>query len=442
MATRSMPKLAAVEQPSYQWAAFALGFFLQFNLVPTAWHIPITRFTQLLMLPCIAFLVHRLASRPNPLPTLLYCAGMLLLVVLHLAFSGTPLAFGGGNIDLAASVGYALYLLGGVGLYIMLAQRSGTSWFCWGILIGGLFSLLVFVMEANGLTGLAKAIGLTQPTQSLQKIGSDDGFTRLTGMWGHANEVGHVLAIAAPAAGYLYVSRRERMPLVLLGLITMACFFFTANRGGVIAVIVTGLAMLVARKERVDIKRKSFLFTMLGVVGVCYALYFLPSPDFIYARFAGDSGAINSNASGRLVTTRLGIDIALHHPFGMGVTDWRAALERGSGFQTPHNGFISMTNGMGIPFLLMCVWALIAVTLAGLRQPRKLSLDIFLMLAAVQMAVSFMFEELSYVDSFMMISALIMARVYSGAVNLVGRGRGRGAVPMRRKPDAQAQPAL
>jgi hypothetical protein len=67
-----------------------------------------------------------------------------------------------------------------------------------------------------------------------------------------------------------------------------------------------------------------------------------------------------------------------------------------------------------------------------------LSLDIFLMLAAVQMSVSFLFEELSYVDAFMMMTSLVLARVFSGAVDMTGRARTR---VQRRQPDAQAQPA-
>jgi hypothetical protein len=437
MATRSMPRLAAAEQPAFQWALFALGFFLQFNLVPTAWHIPVTRFTQLLMLPCIAFLVHRLASRTNMIFTVFYCAVMMLFVVLHLAFSGTSLTFGSGNSDLAVTIGYALYLLGGVGIYIMLAQRNGTSWFCWGILIGALLSLIVFVMEAHGMTGLAQSLGLAQPNQTVQKMGGEDGFSRLTGMWGHANAVGHVLAIAAPAAGYLFVSRRERMPLVLLGIIMLVCFYFTANRGGIIATMVTGVVMLFARKESIRAQRRSILITLGGLAVVAYGLYYLPSPDFIYARFSGGSG-MNNNATGRVVTLMAGLDLAVRHPFGMSITDWGDALHRSTGFDTPHNGFISMANGMGVPFVLMYIWAVVTVGIAGLRKPRKLSLDIFLMLAAVQMSVSFLFEELSYVDAFMMMTSLVLARVFSGAVDMTGRARTR---VQRRQPDAQAQPA-
>lgn len=437
MATVPRPRPAIAESRSYLWGAFLVGFFLQFNLVPTAWHIPITRFSQLVMLPCIAFLVHRLLSRANPLSTLFYCVLMLLFVALHLALGGASLAFGNANIDLALSVGSALYLLGGVGLYILVAQRSGTTWFCWGILLGGLLSLIVFVMEANGMTGLAKAIGLAQATQNVQMVAVGGGIGRLTGMWGHANEVGHVLAIAAPAAGYLFVSKRERMPLVILGIILAVCFFYTANRGGIIAAMATCIAMLFARKESIAVQRNSILLTLGAMAVIAYALYFLPPPAFIYERFADDA-AMTNNASGRMATTLAGIEIALRHPFGMQVQDWRSALLSQTGFQTPHNGFISMANGLGVPFLLMYLFALVVVVIAGLRQPRKLSLDIFLMLAAVQMSVSFLFEELSYVDAFMLMFSLVMARVYSGAVNLAERRPAVGRA--RRRTDAEARP--
>lgn len=440
MATPPLPRRAAGESQTYLWAAFAVGFFLQFNPVPLAWHIPVPRFSQFAMLPCIAFLVHRMLSRTNLLSPLLYCALMLLFACIHVAVAGTSLMFGGGNTDLAITVSYVLYLIGGVGLYILLTQRSATAWFCWGLLIGALLSLVVFVMEANGMSGLAKLLGLTQSNQTIQKIGVSDGFSRLTGMWGHANEVGHVLAIAAPAAGYLYVARRERMALLVLAIVTGACFYFTANRGGVIAVLVTCIVMLFARKEVVAVKRRSILIMLAALAVISYALYFMPSPDFIYARFSDESGA-TKNASGRVETTLAGIELALQHPFGIGDTDWRAALQARTGFSTPHDGFISMAYEMGLPFVLMVMVAMAIVSFAGFRQPRTFSLDIFLMLAAVQMMISFLFEELSYVDPFVMLVSLILARVYSGAVSTVTRRGARGTAPSRRQVDLQAQPA-
>ncbi|PZU07037.1 O-antigen ligase [Sphingomonas sp.] len=434
MATRLMPAAAAGDAGVYRWAAFGTGFLLQFNLVPAAWHIPVTRISLIAMLPWIAFLIHRLLSRANPLSTILYSAIIVLFVFLHLAFSGTALTFGGGNVDLALSLGYLIYLLGAVGLYIVLAQRSGTAWFCWGLLFGALTSLLVFVMQAIGLGGLAISLGLSQPRQVIQ--GLVDGSSRLTGMWGHANEVGHILAISAPAAGYLFVSRRDRAPLVLLAIIMGGCFFFTANRGGMIAAIITCIAMFFARKESVMEQRRPLLITLALLAVVGYALYFLPAPEFIFARFTEDSN-INNNASGRLGTTLAGLEMAVTHPFGMSGVDWRSALRSRTGFSTPHNGFIAMTNSIGLPFVLMYLVALVTVVLAGLRKPRKLSLDIFLMLAAVQASFSFMFEDVSLADPFMVIIGLIMARVYSGAVTLAAPRR-RNASAGRRQADAQA----
>jgi O-antigen ligase len=437
MARPLTPRAAPAEPRSYQWSAFATGFFLQFDLVPTAWHIPITRISLVIMLPWIAFLVHRLLSRTNLLWTILYGVLMLIFVLLHLAFSGTSLNFGGGNVELAVSLSYALYLLGGIGLYIALAQRSGTGSFCWGLLIGALVSLIVFVMQAAGLGSLAIALGLSQPRQVIQELGGS-GFSRLTGMWGHANAVGHILAIAAPAAGYLFIARRDRLPLILLAVIMGTCFFFTANRGGMIAAVLTCIAMLFMRKESVMAQRRTFLIAIGGLVGISYAMYFLPSPEFIYVRFTEDSG-INSNASGRVATTLSGIELAIRHPFGLSSTDWRASLKENTGFITPHNGFITLAYQMGLPFLLMYLAAIVGCVLAGLRKPRKLSLDIFLMLAAVQASISFMFEELSNADPFIVLIGLIMARCYSAAVDVNGRRRTR--VEPRRQPDNGREPA-
>lgn len=408
------------DQPTapYQlYACFLVGLFLQFNIVPVAFHIPVPRITQLLTLPLIGFLIYTIAfSKRSFTQTIAYLSAMTILIAVHMFASGTSMSFGGSNSDLASALAFGLYLFGAVGLYLLLSKRNATNYFAWGIVIGGLLSLVAFFMQAHGMAALARTLGLAQPNQVVARL-SDEGETiRLSGMWAHANQVGHVLAMVAPASGFLLLSRGNKLPTVLMAIAMLVCFNYTGNRGGVITSVLTAIAAIFIRSETTRSRRRAIVGSAIFLFIATYALYFMPLPESFYARFEHNAN-MDRNASGRLLTTQEALTLAIEHPFGMSQPDWRSALVQRTGFSTPHNGFFALANAMGLLFLLMFVGAQIRVVMLGLKKPRDLSLDIFLALAAFQIALSFMFEELGYTDTFMFVIALIMARVYSGAVD-------------------------
>lgn len=422
-------------------AAGSAGFFLQFDLVPTAWHIPITRITLILMIPFILYLFHYITTYRKLTKVTGYLVAIPAFSLLHIASTGMSLSFGASNTDLALALGFVLYLVGGIGIYITLFRRGGTDGFCWGLLLGALCSLPILVLQANGFGDLLIKVGFAEPRQVVQQVNLPGLTERLTGMWGHANEVGHVLAIATPAACYLYLYRQTRLPLAIAAIVSVVGYYYTVNRGGIIASMLVFIMTLFIKNKQVGIdyskqKPNDILIAAIALGVIVIALYLLPTPEFLYKRL-DDANAINQNAGGRFATTLAGLQAALQSPFGSLSSDWRWTMKGLTGFTTTHNGFLSLAFELGALALPFFIFAFGAVVVQGFRTSKRLSLDTYLMLASIQVSISFMFEELSDCDAFMLMMGIIMARVYSGVVDVKADQSDGGKARRRRRRTSQ-----
>jgi hypothetical protein len=126
----------------------------------------------------------------------------------------------------------------------------------------------------------------------------------------------------------------------------------------------------------------------------------------VAARF-NDDQATQNNAGERSSTTRSSLDLALHHPFGMGST-YEAPLDEATGFAATHNGLLQLALLGGIPLALL-VTAQLVIAALGLRAPPRPTHE---WLALYVLIVS-MFESTYYIPFFSTIVLWIVARTSS-----------------------------
>jgi hypothetical protein len=129
--------------------------------------------------------------------------------------------------------------------------------------------------------------------------------------------------------------------------------------------------------------------------------------DFVMSRFTSDASAAN-NVGERLDSAWAGLQVALGHPFGMGIREFMSYVSSGSaGTTSPHNGFVFFGGVFGsLPLLVVLV-----AFAANLLNWRK-DVDVFFALLTLQVTISFFFEQLPGSYSYALVICFIVARAF------------------------------
>jgi hypothetical protein len=336
------------------------------------------RISDVLCVVAVAFLGLRVLATGRLVPLTVFAAGIGALSVVRVlepTFAGDPRT-------VILALHYFAYSFAGLYLAMLLRDEAARNAYCWGLVIGLVATVPIFVMQDLGYEAELIRFGLVPGFYQILQL--DIGSTlRYAGLWSHPNEASHVAALAAPAGAYLFLVRRRLLPLVLVAAALIAVFYYTQSRGGLLAggTILT-FPLLLGRQG--DIKILRVAIACMGIVGCVLVASQL---DFFSSRFAdpGEAG----NFAERLNTILYGIATVLTNPFGLSVYDFTEMIAAGTGgVGSPHNGFLAFAGIFGwLPFAVLVIAMLRCLSMRS-------DLDVLFAFIAIGVVFSFMFEEL------------------------------------------------
>jgi hypothetical protein len=396
------PVAAQVRMPLWRpWLAFLFGFFLQFNILIGGGEgdavIGGYGFRALDFLSVLAvalLLIHAVLPR-RVLALAVFTAIIGAMSLLRIQ---DP-TFWSDSRTVTLALHYLAYSFSGLYLATICSDDFVVMRFCWGLIVGLLATVPIFVLQDLGYSSSLVELGLVPGWHDMVDLGSGD-IARYSGLWGHPNQAGHIAALAG-AAGAYFVFHRRWIPAVLVATALVTVFYYTESRGGLIAGgSVLALSLLFERKHKLD-----FFRIAIVAIAVIIVIALLLQIDFIAYRFEADPTAA-SNFSERLASTWAGIEVALANPLGLNLDVYNSEMFSASGVGTPHNGFISAAIILGmVPFLL-----LIASFLANCRVRDEA--DQFFLFLTVQVSVSFMFEQVPADYDYAFIICLLFGRAF------------------------------
>jgi O-Antigen ligase len=277
---------------------------------------------------------------------------------------------------------YLAYSFAGLYLAILLFNEAGRDAYCWGLILGLLATLPIFVLQDSGNASALVNLGLLPGYYQVFRLDFGDTL-RYAGLWGHPNEAAHVAALAAPAAAYLFLVQRRVFPLVLVAGALLVTFYYTQSRGGFLAGGgILAVSLLFRREGRIDIVR-----ALLAGVAVVIGVVLISQIGFVSSRFE-DAGTAD-NFSTRLDSVLFGLQMVITHPFGLSMLEFYSAMSSGTGgIVSPHNGFIFFAVVFGwLPFVL-----LMAAIIKNLHV--RSNQDILFALISFGIVLSSLFEQL------------------------------------------------
>jgi disulfide bond formation protein DsbB len=295
---------------------------------------------------------------------------------------------------------YVLYSLAALYVVVVLDDVACLERFCWGLIIGLLATIPIFVMQDSAYSSMLTDWGLA-PGYTQVFIDVQGDYARYSGLSGHPNEAGHIAADSAAAGAYFAFVQRRFLPTALVAAGLMAVFYYTRSRGGLIA----GGAILAIpfafARGRATLLRFVVMAALAGsLVGGVSQI------DFVASRFGEDPNATN-NIADRLDSILSGLQVLLAHPFGMPIGEFISYVAAGSGGVTsPHNGFIFFGGVFGILPLLVFL-----VACAVVFRVRD-DVDLFFALFTLQIGISLLFEQLPGSYSYAFAICLIGARAF------------------------------
>lgn len=293
---------------------------------------------------------------------------------------------------------YLLYSLAALYVAVLVEQGVALQWFCWGIIAGLVATVPIFAIQASAYS--SSLVGVVPATYT-EVFGSYGGLLRYPGLEGHPNAAGHIAALAAPAAAYLVYIGRSLLVAVLVGICLIAVFYYTRCRAGfVIGIGVLGLSIAFT-EGKINIIRLAGMTLVASFLALAFSQL-----DFIAGRFIDDPG-VTDNMSQRTQTTLAGIQLVIDHPFGMAADEFSSYIAAASGgLPTPHNGYLFFGGVFGLlPLVVVMITS--AVCLYVRRSP-----DVFFALLALQVAMSFLFEQLPVSCSYAFALCLMGARAF------------------------------
>jgi hypothetical protein len=395
----------AVRQPhTSRWVlifVFFAGWSIQFNLLiggggdATATGGIGFRLTDFLMVGAVGLLALK-ALAPRHIPSILLFS--LLAGVVALLRTLDPLFW----IDARTQIlflHYIAYSFAGLYLATIIRTPAAIDKFCWGLIVGMLMTVPIFVLQDLGYNSTLVELGLV-PSYYRELLYDNSELVRYSGLWGHPNEASHVAALSAAAGAYLLLSNRNRIAFALTAIGLLIIFYYTQSRGGLLASgAVLAVPLIFGSKRKFSVLQ---IFLGIGIVAISALV--LSQIDVIAYRFTDSESANNFNE--RIGSTFAAIQMVLSSPLGMPDGYFESVLTLNAGVNSPHNGFIFFAAIFGwVPLLI-----LVAVFISNLR--RWANGDAFFALLTLQMCCSFMFEQMPLSYCYALVICLLAGRAY------------------------------
>jgi hypothetical protein len=383
--------------------AFFFGFCIEFNILvggngegAAATGGYGYRISDFLCLVAIVLLGLRALLTSRLVPLTVFAAAMVVLSavrVLEPTFADDPRT-------VILALHYLAYSFAGLYLAMLLYDEAARYAYCWGLVLGLLATVPIFVMQDLGQEDLLVRFGLLPGFYHVLHL-DVGGTLRYAGLWGHPNEASHVAALAAPAGAYLFFVRRRMLPLVLTAAALFAVFYYTQSRGGLVAGGgILALSLLIGRRGNISILRFA-----LACVGITISVELASQFEFFSSRFA-DPGAAG-NFADRLSSILYGVETVLTNPFGLSIYDFTEILAAGTGgVGSPHNGFLAFAGIFGwLPFAVLVVAMLRCLSIRS-------ELDALFAFITLGLVFSFMFEELTLSYPYAFVTCMIVGHAF------------------------------
>lgn len=392
--------LAEPQTPAWkQLLVFCVGFFIQFDILIGAGGDGASstggygyRIIDFFALGCACLLgIHALSARR-------ILAVALYVIIVAVLFAAPTMSSDPRTAIL--TVHYILYSFAALYVVLVVNEVGALERFCWGLILGLLATLAVFLAQASDYGPKLLEWGLV-PGYVQQYGGFGYEAPRYTGLSGHPNEAAHVAALSAAAGAYFGYVRRRFVPVFLTFAGLMAVFYFTWSRGGLLAgSAILSIPFLFSR-GRFSLPRFAVMSGTLVVLLIAASQL-----DFVASRFGDDPNA-SDNVSDRFASIMAGVQTLLGNPLGLSIDEFISQVAAGSGgVGSPHNGFLFFGGIFGVLPLTVLIISLVS----NVRIRNEV--DAFFALFALQISLSFMFEILTGAYSYAFAVCLVCARAF------------------------------
>ena len=286
---------------------------------------------------------------------------------------------------------------------LMLRDQRRRRLFFAAVLVGAACHVATYGLAL--VVGLERLqdVGLASPRAALTTTAAQ---IRLTTLAEHPNAAMAMIGLAVPAgvilSGRGWAGRRWAARATTWGGVglTILGFVSTLSRGGMAAAVLAGLARIVVGwrwRERIRP-----LWAVMAACVLAAGLLVLQAGRFDIdgGRFAGrfDGLTLQDNLTGRMLTWRRTVDLAVERPMGAG---WSSADEMGAfrAVSVSHNGYLFMARTVGV---------LAALIMLGLHLWSAARLDALTPLSIYVLATMFS-EDLTQGAGFIFLTCLIAA---------------------------------
>jgi hypothetical protein len=398
-AIKALPSNRTATPLWQQFFVFLVGFSIQFNVLigGTGGGIAETggygyRFTDYIALSALGLLGLYSIALQRLLPL-----GLFGLIVAALFFF--PILSADPRTSILAEH-YVLYSLAGIYVATIVSEPSALDRFCWGLILGGLATVPIFVLQSSGYSSILVDWGLV-PGYSPVFEGIVRTLPRYSGLSGHPNEAGHVATLSAGAGAYFAYVHRRFLPLALVALCILAVFYYTWSRGGLVAGGAVLLIPFLLSRGRTEVWRLPLM-----IVAFVTVLVAISQLDFVMSRFENDPN-VSNNITDRIDSTLYALDVVLSHPFGTSIADFFSVVSSGTGgTSSAHNGFLFFGAIFGLLPLIVLLTAFLANFFI------RDETDIFYAFLTLQVGLSFLFEQLSGSYSYAFIICIMISRLF------------------------------
>lgn len=379
--------------------AFLGGFVLMVNFYLLPFLPASPRGTDTISAFLVLAIVWRLAKgRQSPQPvTLALLVGLIPLIWLFFALMD------GHGSSVLVTVRWLLALPWAVALTWMLESDEKQLSFARGLFVGGIFNVLVIVLQWLGAESQLQMVGLSSSDASYHHFVSHQ--VRIPGLHGHHNSSSSVISLMVPAGFFLYYRNHLKASVLYGGLgALLVAIHLTSTRS---PLIVAFLSIFFISAQARRLHRSVLVGAVL--LGVMLPLVMVYGPPGGWSRWKNKEALI-SNATERLDSGQGAWQLCLDNPLGIEVDKGHEELEARTGIKATHNAFLQAALTWGLLFgflLLLGIVTMIVKSLGGIGNP------LFLPgILAFHAAGLFMFEEHLNNPTFVIIAAWAMVTAF------------------------------
>jgi hypothetical protein len=267
-----------------------------------------------------------------------------------------------------------------------------------GLVVGAFANLGIIWAQANGFEDALLQLGLTSSRwQGRWVVVAGVVEVRPVGMWGHPNSTSGVIAIGFPLLlGMVDEGRLRGWWVGVAFALVVASMQLTYTRSGLLA----SLLVFGVWAFHPHVARRTRLVRLAGVAALA-AVVLVVGPPGGWDRWTNESAS--DNASERLLTTLVSLEMMLENPMGLGLGYEQRLMAATNGVNATHNAWLFMGLVAGLPLLGVLLAHFVRHALALLR---RRNIEGWLVLQCFGL---FMFEEYFRGTPFMYLGLALVA---------------------------------